>query len=146
MDLFEQEKRKDEGLPLAVRMRPRSLDEFVGQSHVLDKGKILRRNVGDGGLLPVPPLGEEIAQIGEVIQVFANSAGGEIPFHVEVVLIVFQGRVEVDGHGGVLGAWNRQLVKCRFDELTPDVKRVLTVSKAPCLWINPLFCGKVDNL
>lgn len=28
--------------PLAVRMRPRSLDEFVGQKHLLDKGKLLR--------------------------------------------------------------------------------------------------------
>ncbi|RKY32365.1 MAG: replication-associated recombination protein A [Candidatus Omnitrophota bacterium] len=32
-----------ERLPLAVRMRPRSLDEFVGQSHILGEGKILRR-------------------------------------------------------------------------------------------------------
>ncbi|MBQ0004462.1 MAG: replication-associated recombination protein A [Clostridiales bacterium] len=29
--------------PLAARMRPRSLDEFVGQEHLLGEGKILRR-------------------------------------------------------------------------------------------------------
>src|SRR4029079_526299 len=29
--------------PLAVRMRPRSLDEFVGQQHFLGPGKLLRR-------------------------------------------------------------------------------------------------------
>ncbi len=29
--------------PLAVRMRPQSLDEFVGQEHILGKGRILRR-------------------------------------------------------------------------------------------------------
>jgi len=29
--------------PLAIRMRPRNLDEFVGQTHILGKGKILRR-------------------------------------------------------------------------------------------------------
>ncbi|MBI1369432.1 MAG: AAA family ATPase [Planctomycetes bacterium] len=29
--------------PLAVRMRPRSIDEFVGQSHFLGEGKLLRR-------------------------------------------------------------------------------------------------------
>jgi putative ATPase len=29
--------------PLAARMRPRSLDEFVGQSHILSPGKLLRR-------------------------------------------------------------------------------------------------------
>ncbi len=29
--------------PLAVRMRPRTLDEFVGQSHFIGEGKLLRR-------------------------------------------------------------------------------------------------------
>ncbi len=29
--------------PLAERMRPKSLDEFVGQKHILGKGKLLRR-------------------------------------------------------------------------------------------------------
>src|SRR6202795_1334175 len=30
-------------LPLAARMRPRTLDEFVGQDHFLGPGKLLRR-------------------------------------------------------------------------------------------------------
>src|SRR6516225_12029932 len=30
-------------LPLAARMRPRSLEEFVGQEHFLGPGKLLRR-------------------------------------------------------------------------------------------------------
>src|SRR5437762_4410574 len=29
--------------PLAARMRPRSLDEFIGQEHFLGPGKLLRR-------------------------------------------------------------------------------------------------------
>jgi putative ATPase len=29
--------------PLAARMRPRALDEFVGQQHFLGEGKLLRR-------------------------------------------------------------------------------------------------------
>lgn len=29
--------------PLAVRMRPRTLDEFIGQEHILGQGKMLRR-------------------------------------------------------------------------------------------------------
>ncbi len=32
-------------LPLAERMRPRNLDEYVGQSHILGEGKLLRRAV-----------------------------------------------------------------------------------------------------
>src|SRR6202008_1474699 len=31
--------------PLAARMRPRSLDEFVGQQHILGAGKLLRRAI-----------------------------------------------------------------------------------------------------
>lgn len=32
-------------MPLAARMRPRSLDEFVGQPHILGEGKLLRRAI-----------------------------------------------------------------------------------------------------
>ena len=45
MDLFSatREKNYSKVAPLAVRMRPRSLDEFVGQTHFLGEGKLLRR-------------------------------------------------------------------------------------------------------
>jgi putative ATPase len=45
MDLFAESRRKklDGVAPLAVRMRPRTLDEFVGQVHFLGPGKLLRR-------------------------------------------------------------------------------------------------------
>lgn len=51
MDLFEKtkDKRKPaENIPLSARMRPRSLDEFAGQSHILSDGKLLRRAVESG--------------------------------------------------------------------------------------------------
>jgi putative ATPase len=35
----------DAAAPLASRMRPRSLDEFVGQEHILAPGKLLRRAI-----------------------------------------------------------------------------------------------------
>jgi putative ATPase len=35
----------DKAAPLATRMRPRSLDEFVGQEHILGPGKLLRRAI-----------------------------------------------------------------------------------------------------
>src|SRR3954470_4193085 len=45
MDLFGDVRRKNMArvAPLAVRMRPRTLDEFVGQHHFLAPGKLLRR-------------------------------------------------------------------------------------------------------
>ena len=45
MDLFEEKKTVQKDLPLAVRMRPQNLDEFVGQGHILGKGKLLRRAI-----------------------------------------------------------------------------------------------------
>jgi len=46
MDFFIEDKKIDlSKLPLAVRMRPRSLNEFVGQAHILGKGKLLRRAI-----------------------------------------------------------------------------------------------------
>jgi putative ATPase len=47
MDLFThnmQEKMKTEA-PLAARMRPRSLEEYVGQEHIIGPGKLLRRAI-----------------------------------------------------------------------------------------------------
>ncbi|MDB1088926.1 replication-associated recombination protein A [Streptomyces sp. ACA25] len=41
--------------PLAVRMRPRTLDEVVGQGHLLRPGSPLRRLVGQGGSGPAGP-------------------------------------------------------------------------------------------
>ena len=38
--------------PLAERMRPRSLDEFVGQSHLVGEGRILRKLIDGAGNLP----------------------------------------------------------------------------------------------
>jgi putative ATPase len=45
MDLFADSRQKNlqRVAPLAVRMRPRTLDEFVGQQHFLGPGKLLRR-------------------------------------------------------------------------------------------------------
>ena len=31
--------------PLADRMRPRTLDEFIGQEHILGQGRLLRRSI-----------------------------------------------------------------------------------------------------
>ncbi|GAA2360013.1 MULTISPECIES: replication-associated recombination protein A [Streptomyces] len=41
--------------PLAVRMRPRTLDEVMGQRHLLRPGSPLRRLVGEGGGGPAGP-------------------------------------------------------------------------------------------
>ena len=47
MNLFDM-MQKDKA-PLAERMRPTSLDDFVGQSHIVGKNSLLRRGeIGEG--------------------------------------------------------------------------------------------------
>lgn len=57
MDLFEEKKAKNSAEnkdfvnphePLATRMRPRSLEEFVGQDDIVGEGKMLRRMIESG--------------------------------------------------------------------------------------------------
>lgn len=42
MDLFDTKPLRE---PLASRMRPRNLDEYVGQAHIIGKGRLLRRAI-----------------------------------------------------------------------------------------------------
>ena len=43
-DLFETAA-ASERLPLPARMRPRNLDEYIGQEHIVGKGRLLRRAI-----------------------------------------------------------------------------------------------------
>lgn len=45
MNLFEDAARSLNDEPLATRMRPRTLDEYIGQEHILGKGRLLRRAI-----------------------------------------------------------------------------------------------------
>ena len=47
MDLFDHamQSRLAQEAPLAARMRPRTLDEFVGQEEIVGQGRLLRRAI-----------------------------------------------------------------------------------------------------
>ncbi len=45
MELFKEKEKSDIKPPLAYRMSPRSLDEYIGQEHILGYGKLLRRSI-----------------------------------------------------------------------------------------------------
>jgi len=53
MDMFEHqfEKQKGQGAPLAARVRPHNLDDFVGQEHLIGRGHVLRKAI-EAGRLP----------------------------------------------------------------------------------------------
>jgi putative ATPase len=52
MTLFDRRKQElqDRIAPLATRMRPQNLDEYVGQKHILTPGKVLRRAIDEDRL------------------------------------------------------------------------------------------------
>ncbi len=53
MDMFEHhsEEQKKHEAPLAVRMRPTNFDAFVGQEHIIGKGRVLRKAI-EAGRIP----------------------------------------------------------------------------------------------
>ncbi|MCX5821226.1 MAG: replication-associated recombination protein A [Deltaproteobacteria bacterium] len=53
MDLFDQQDGKSDNRPLAERMRPRTLDEYVGQGHLIGAESLLRRAVAEDRLFSV---------------------------------------------------------------------------------------------
>ncbi|MGV3487864.1 MAG: replication-associated recombination protein A, partial [Tuberibacillus sp.] len=54
MDLFDYHKETSQiGKPLADRMRPRNLDEFIGQDHIVGEGRLLRRAIQADHLTPM---------------------------------------------------------------------------------------------
>ena len=85
MDLFdfaEGKKREiPEDAPLAIRMRPRSIDEFVGQEHFFGEGRLLRRMLAADRLSSVifyGPPGSGKTALAEVIANTTKSAFVEV--------------------------------------------------------------------
>jgi putative ATPase len=72
MDLFEQNRPSgaDRAQPLAARMRPRNLDDILGQDHILGPGKLLRRAIEAdrlGSIILYGPPGSGKTSISEAI-------------------------------------------------------------------------------
>jgi putative ATPase len=77
MDLFSTvaQKSLSPSAPLADRMRPRSLDEFVGQEHLLAPGKLLRELTGAGELRSLILWGPPGSGKTTLAQLLADRAG-----------------------------------------------------------------------
>lgn len=72
MDLFAKTASADRQQPLAARMRPRTLDQILGQDHILGPGKLLRRAVEAdriGSVILYGPPGCGKTSLAEVIAV-----------------------------------------------------------------------------
>jgi putative ATPase len=82
VDLFDHAARKsDGGGPLADRMRPQSLDEIVGQSHLLSPGKVLYEAISHDRVPSVILWGPPGTGKTTIAQVVANETRAEfVPF------------------------------------------------------------------
>ena len=108
MDLFADQRRRNvqQAAPLAVRMRPRTLDEVVGQRHFLGQGMLLRRMIDADRLMSLifygPPgtgkttLGRLIAEATQSHFEFLNASSAGVK-EVRAVLDASRGRLESGG-------------------------------------------------
>lgn len=134
--------------PLAVRMRPRSLDDFIGQEHFLGPGKMLRRMLEADRLTSVifygPPgtgktsLAEVIAAVTQRHFERANAAA----VGVKEVRAILEGglrRLELDGTHTILFLDEiHRFNRAQQDVLLGDVERgVITLIGATTE--NPFF-------
>ena len=132
--LFEQQERanREAARPLAARMRPRTVDEFVGQAHFLGEGKLLRRMLEAdrlSSLIFYGPPGTGKTSLAEVIarhtrsqfaQLNAASAGVK---ELRTVLEDARRRLDASGERTVLFVDElHHFNKTQQDVLLPDVE------------------------
>lgn len=78
MDLFERTPHeKSDNRPLAHRMCPRKLDEFIGQEHIVGEGKLLRRAIEADRISSLIFFGPPGIGKTALAMVIANRTGGE---------------------------------------------------------------------
>jgi putative ATPase len=138
-DLFEErfQERLARAAPLAVRMRPRTLEEFVGQRHFIGEGKLLRRMIEADRLQSVifhgPPgvgktaLARIIAQTtaAEFVELDATSSGVK---DVRAVLEKARGRLDMSGRRTVLFIDElHRFNRAQQDVLLGDVERGIVI-------------------
>jgi putative ATPase len=127
----------DRAMPLAARMRPRSLDEFAGQEHFLGEGKLLRRMLDAdrlGSVILYGPPGTGKTSLAEVIarhtqSVFRriNAAAAGVK-ELREELGAARDRLAADGRRTVLFVDElHRFNKAQQDVLLPDVENGVVI-------------------
>ena len=150
MSLFAAEERKnrERAKPLAARMRPRQLNEFVGQQHILGEGKLLRRMLDAdriGSMIFYGPPGAGKTSLAELIakhtkrhfeRLNATTAGVK---EVRELLHAAEQRLSVDGRQTVVFIDElHRFSRSQQDILLPDVENG-TISLIGATTANPFF-------
>jgi len=143
-----EERNRQQAQPLAVRMRPRSLEEFVGQRHVLGEGKLLRRMLQAdriGSMIFYGPPGTGKTTLGQVL---ANQTQAKFVVLNAASVGVKELRGELDQARDRLAASGEKTIlfvdelhhfnRTQQDVLLPDVERGV-VSLIAATTANPFF-------
>ena len=131
-DLFEKEK-KTKSIPLAVRMRPRDLGEFVGQEHILGEGKLLKRAIEAdriNSLIFYGPPGTGKTALGYIVSIASSAsfenlnATSSNVSDVRNVIMKAKKRFELEGRKTILFIDEiHRFNKAQQDVLMPDVEK-----------------------
>ena len=126
MDLFDfmREQNKDKDSPLAARMRPTTLDEVVGQQHIIGKDKLLYRAIKADKLSSIIFYGPPGTGKTTLAKVIANTTSAEftqlIANSVNVPILLYN----IPGRTGVTMAPDTIIKLCS------DVKNIVGVKEA----------------
>jgi putative ATPase len=112
MDLFEQATNEHgtENQPLAYRMRPRTLDEYIGQEHIIGKGRLLRRAIQADQLSSVIFYGPPGTGKTTLARVIANTTKSYFATLNAVLSGVKELRYEIDQAKSRLDHWNQRTI------------------------------------
>jgi len=154
MDLFDysRENRLKKEAPLAVRMRPRNLDEFVGQEHIIGKGKLLRRAIEADRLNSIIFFGPPGSGKTALAQVIANTTAANFVQVNAVAVGVAKIREIIAKAKEDLGMYGKKTIlfideihrfnKAQQDALLPDVENgtiilIGATTENPYFEVNP---------